>query len=58
MLRYATGFELANDGQDTRAIPHYLGHRNIQHTTCCTDWHRIASRIFGRIECLRWSDDS
>jgi type 1 fimbriae regulatory protein FimB/type 1 fimbriae regulatory protein FimE len=32
MLRHATGFKLANDGQDTRAIQHYLGHRNIQHT--------------------------
>jgi hypothetical protein len=26
----ATGYKLANDGQDTRAIQHYLGHRNIQ----------------------------
>jgi site-specific recombinase XerD len=32
MLRHATGYKLANDGQDTRAIQHYLGHRNIQHT--------------------------
>jgi type 1 fimbriae regulatory protein FimE len=32
MLRHACGFKLANDGQDTRAIQHYLGHRNIQHT--------------------------
>ena len=32
MLRHAAGFKLANDGQDTRAIQHYLGHRNIQHT--------------------------
>lgn len=32
MLRHATGFKLANDGQDTRAIQHYLGHANIQHT--------------------------
>jgi type 1 fimbriae regulatory protein FimB/type 1 fimbriae regulatory protein FimE len=32
MFRHATGFKLANDGQDTRAIQHYLGHRNIQHT--------------------------
>jgi site-specific recombinase XerD len=27
MLRHATGYKLANDGQDTRAIQHYLGHR-------------------------------
>ena len=32
MLRHSTGFKLANDGQDTRSIQHYLGHRNIQHT--------------------------
>lgn len=37
MLRHATGYKLANDGQDTRAIQHYLGHRNIQHTTRYTD---------------------
>lgn len=36
MLRHSTGFKLANDGQDTRAIQHYLGHRNIQHTTLYT----------------------
>ncbi len=30
MLRHAIGsYKLANDGQDTRAIQHYLGHRNI-----------------------------
>ncbi|CDI04632.1 tyrosine recombinase/inversion of on/off regulator of fimA [Candidatus Competibacter denitrificans Run_A_D11] len=33
MLRHSTGFKLANDGQDTRAIQHYLGHKNIQYTT-------------------------
>jgi site-specific recombinase XerD len=32
MLRHSTGFKLANDGQDTRAIQHYLGHKNINHT--------------------------
>ena len=37
MLRHAAGYKLANDGQDTRAIQHYLGHRNIQHTTRYTD---------------------
>jgi len=26
MLRHATGFKLANDGNDTRSIQHYLGH--------------------------------
>jgi type 1 fimbriae regulatory protein FimB/type 1 fimbriae regulatory protein FimE len=37
MLRHATGYKLANDGQDTRAIQHYLGHRNITHTTRYTN---------------------
>ncbi|MFQ5661478.1 MAG: tyrosine-type recombinase/integrase [Gammaproteobacteria bacterium] len=32
ILRHACGFKLANDGQDTRAVQHYLGHKNIQHT--------------------------
>jgi len=32
MLRHACGFYLANRNTDTRAIQHYLGHRNIQHT--------------------------
>jgi type 1 fimbriae regulatory protein FimE len=25
MLRHACGYKLANDGQDTRAVQHYLG---------------------------------
>ena len=37
MLRHATGFKLANDGHDTRAIQHYLGHKNIQHTVRYTE---------------------
>jgi type 1 fimbriae regulatory protein FimE len=37
MLRHACGYKLANDGQDTRAIQHYLGHRNIQHTVRYTE---------------------
>jgi integrase len=36
MLRHSTGFTLANDGQDSRAIQHYLGHRNIQYTALYT----------------------
>jgi type 1 fimbriae regulatory protein FimE len=31
MLRHACGYKLANDGHDTRALQHYLGHKNIQH---------------------------
>ncbi|MDZ4057914.1 MAG: tyrosine-type recombinase/integrase [Polynucleobacter sp.] len=37
MLRHATGYKLANDGQDTRAIQLYLGHQNIQHTVRYTE---------------------
>ena len=29
MLRHSCGYKLAKDGQDTRAIQHYLGHRSI-----------------------------
>ena len=43
MLRHSTGFKLANDGQDTRAIQHYLGHKNIQHTVVYT---QLASSRF------------
>jgi len=32
MLRHSCGYKLANDGQDTRAIQSYLGHRSIQST--------------------------
>lgn len=37
MLRHATGFKLANDGHDTRAIQHSLGHKNIQYTVRYTE---------------------
>jgi site-specific recombinase XerD len=43
MLRHSIGYKLANDGQDTRAIQHYLGHRSIAST-----WHRTGSRASGR----------
>jgi type 1 fimbriae regulatory protein FimB/type 1 fimbriae regulatory protein FimE len=32
MLRHGCGYKLANDGQNTRAIQHYLGHRSIAST--------------------------
>ena len=32
MLRHACDYKLANKGHDTRAIQHYMGHRNIQQT--------------------------
>lgn len=37
MLRHACGFKLANDGHDTRALQHYLGHKNITHTVRYTE---------------------
>jgi type 1 fimbriae regulatory protein FimB/type 1 fimbriae regulatory protein FimE len=37
MLRHATGYKLANDGRDTRAVQHYLGHKNIMHTVRYTE---------------------
>jgi type 1 fimbriae regulatory protein FimE len=49
MLRHATGYALANAGHDTRAIQHYLGHRNIQHTVRYTE---LAADRFKRF----WSD--
>jgi type 1 fimbriae regulatory protein FimB/type 1 fimbriae regulatory protein FimE len=43
MLRHGTGFYLANEGHDTRAIQLYLGHKNIQHTVRYT---RLAADRF------------
>jgi type 1 fimbriae regulatory protein FimB/type 1 fimbriae regulatory protein FimE len=41
MLRHSTGYKLANDGHDTRAIQGYLGHRSIvstqRYTALATD---------------------
>ena len=49
MLRHACGFKLANDGQDTRALQHYLGHKNIQHTVRYTE---LTSKRFDKF----WDD--
>jgi type 1 fimbriae regulatory protein FimB/type 1 fimbriae regulatory protein FimE len=43
MLRHATGFKLANDGVDTRAIQDYLGHKSI------------ANKV-RRFKTFRWKD--
>jgi type 1 fimbriae regulatory protein FimE len=32
MLRHSTGYKLANQGEDTRSLAYYLGHRNLQST--------------------------
>ena len=49
MLRHATGFYLANQGHDTRAIQHYLGHKQIAHTTLYTE---LAADRFNKF----WTD--
>jgi len=49
MLRHACGFKLADEGHNTRAIQHYLGHKNIQHTVRYTE---LASNRFNGF----WSD--
>ena len=46
MLRHACGFKLANDGRDTRALQHYLGHRNIQHTVRYTELAADRFKVF------------
>jgi type 1 fimbriae regulatory protein FimB/type 1 fimbriae regulatory protein FimE len=48
-LRHACGFYLANQGHDTRAIQHYLGHKQIAHTTRYTE---LAADRFNSF----WSD--
>src|SRR5262249_18133677 len=48
MLRHATGYKLANDGHDTRAIQHYLGHKNIAHTVRYTELAPDRFRNFWR----------
>ena len=37
MTRHSTGYRLANDGHNTRAIQDYMGHKNIQHTERYTE---------------------
>jgi integrase len=49
MLRHACGYKLANDGNDTRSLQAYLGHRNIQNTT------RYAALAPGRFKGF-WKD--
>ena len=49
MLRHACGYKLANEGHDTRAIQHYLGHKNIQHTVRYTELSPTRFKNF-------WSD--
>ena len=41
----------ANDGRDTRAVQHYLGHKNIMHTVRYTELSPERFKIF-------WQDSS
>jgi site-specific recombinase XerC len=50
MLQHSTSYKLANDGHDTRALQHYMGHK-----TSCTrfdtpKWRLIGAGIFGRTD--------
>ncbi len=49
MLRHATGYYLANAGQDTRAIQLYFGHKNIRTPSDTRNWRPAGSRPSGRI---------
>src|SRR6266511_1166078 len=48
MLRHSTVYKLANQGEDTRALSHYLGHRNLQSTAryapCPSEW-RVSPQV-------------
>lgn len=48
MLRHATGFKLAGDGVDTRALQHFMGHANIQHTVRYTEMQPDRFKSFWR----------
>jgi site-specific recombinase XerD len=45
MLHHSTGFYLANNGHDTRAIQSYLGHTNIKNTVI---YIQLSSGIFNK----------
>jgi type 1 fimbriae regulatory protein FimB len=44
--RHGAGYKLANDGQDTRAIQLYLGHKSINHTVRYTELSPLRFRHF------------
>lgn len=47
-LRHACGYALANAGHDTRALQHWLGHKNIQHTVRYTELSPARFKDFWR----------
>lgn len=48
MLRHGKGYQLADEGVDTRAIQAYMGHKNIQHTVLYTRLNSKRFEGFGR----------
>jgi hypothetical protein len=48
MLRHSNDYKLANDGQDTRSLAHYLGHRNCNRRPGTQRWRRIDFGVSGR----------
>jgi integrase len=48
MLRHSKGYQLANRGEDTRAIQAYMGHKNIQHTVLYAKLNAPRFKGFGR----------
>ena len=50
MLRHATGFKLANDGVDTRAIQDYLAHKSIAQ-------YGAVFKTVARSKPFRWKDE-
>jgi site-specific recombinase XerD len=46
MLRHSCGYKLANDGHDTRAIQHYLGHRSIASIQAATQKFVATTLVF------------
>jgi len=48
MLRHGKGYQLADEGVDTRAIQSYMGHKNIQHTVLYTQLNPKRFKGFGR----------
>ena len=50
MLRHACGYKLANDGHDTRALQHYLGHKNPAHRPIHRAFTRQVPRLLARLD--------
>lgn len=48
MLRHGKGYQLANNGADTRSIQLYMGHKNIQNTVIYTKLNPARFKGFGK----------